>query len=275
MKEKKNDAKEVKKYQPGDVIEIYDGVKSKYGYGDTAFFMFDEETGVNSWECGIDGKRIEICVDKDDCHLTAQDMLDKYMPQYRTDEMVGILKDRATNPAADGFTPEQKETIEGYFGAYGNDSGRERAAGYVLARLESTVDESLRKSAGMSAAIEEFRSIGNVAPIQSQTTVRQEEDPKIQKFREQTAQYAIEHITGNGMHRGIRWLQDSFNDYYKAICTPGVKISEESDIAHRKILAQKVAIDCIHALNKEQLERLDKVLDGIAKDITVNNGLRR
>lgn len=100
-------------------------------------------------------------------------------------------------------------------------------------------------------------------------------DPKIGKLRAETSQYAIEHITGNGMHRGIRWLQDSFNDYYRAISTPGVKISEESDIAHRKILAQKVAIDCIHALNKEQLERLDKVLDKIAKDISVSNGLKR
>ena len=100
-------------------------------------------------------------------------------------------------------------------------------------------------------------------------------DPKIAKLRAETSQYAIEHITGNGLHRNIRWLQDSFNDYYKAISTPGVRISEESDIAHRKILAQKVAIDCIHALNKEQLERLDKVLDEIAKDITINKGLRR
>ena len=101
------------------------------------------------------------------------------------------------------------------------------------------------------------------------------DDPKIAKLRAETSQYAIEHITGNGLHRNIRWLQDSFNDYYKAICTPGIKISEESDIAHRKILAQKVAIDCIHALNKEQLERLDNVLVGIAKDISVNNVLRR
>ncbi len=100
-------------------------------------------------------------------------------------------------------------------------------------------------------------------------------DPKIAKLRAETSQYAIEHITGNGMHKGIRWLQDSFNDYYKAISTPRIKISEESDIAHRKILAQKVAIDCIHALNKEQLERLDNVLVGIAKDISINNGLKR
>ena len=101
------------------------------------------------------------------------------------------------------------------------------------------------------------------------------DDPKIAKLRAETSQYAIEHITGNGLHRNIRWLQDSFNDYYKAISTPGIKISEESDIAHRKILAQKVAIDCIHALNKEQLKRLDKVLDEIAKDISVSNGLKR
>lgn len=101
------------------------------------------------------------------------------------------------------------------------------------------------------------------------------DDPKIAKLRAETSQYAIEHITGNGLHRNIRWLQDSFNDYYKAISTPGIKISEESDIAHRKILAQKIAIDCIHALNKEQLERLDNVLVGIAKDISVNNVLRR
>ena len=77
------------------------------------------------------------------------------------------------------------------------------------------------------------------------------------------------------MHTGIRWLEDSFNDYYKAISAPGAKISPEAEISHRQILAQKVAIDCIHALNKEQLEQLDKVLDGIAKDVNISNGLKR
>ena len=99
-------------------------------------------------------------------------------------------------------------------------------------------------------------------------------DPKIAKLRAETSQYAIEHITGKGMHTGIAWFRDSFNDYYKAISTPGVRISEESDIAHRKILAQKVSIDCIHALNKEQLERLDKVLGEIAKDLRRTNGVK-
>ncbi|MCR5712639.1 MAG: DUF2493 domain-containing protein [Prevotella sp.] len=99
------------------------------------------------------------------------------------------------------------------------------------------------------------------------------EDSGIQRLREQTAQYAIEHITRKGMHTGYAWLRDSFNEYYQAICTPGVNISQESDIAHRQILAQKVAIDCIHALNKEQLQQLDKALNEIASETKISAGL--
>ena len=101
------------------------------------------------------------------------------------------------------------------------------------------------------------------------------EDPKIEKLRKETTQYAIEHITRKGLHTGYAWLRDAFNDYYEAIKTPGLNISEENDIAHRKILAQKVAIDCIHALNKEQLEKLDKVLDEIVTEPKISNGLHR
>lgn len=99
------------------------------------------------------------------------------------------------------------------------------------------------------------------------------EDPGIQKIREQTAQYAVEHVTKKGMHTGHAWLKDSFNEYYQAMCTPGVKISQESDIAHRQILAKKVVIDCIHALNKEQLQQLDKVLNEIASETKISTGL--
>lgn len=369
MKEKKNVASEDKKYQPGDVIEIYDGVESKYGHGDTAFFMVDEETGVNSWECGFEGKRIHICVADGDSHLPAQDMLDKYLPQYRVDQIVDILKARAAN---EGFTPEQEETIIGYYDAYSTLSGRERAAGYVLSRLDSTLDNDQKQSAGMVDAIKEFEHLGRVVrgynaedhsfweapitehdeyidPIEERDSVineklatlrkglsanpafidtnhpdeavvdyevghyydgtyalspvlaksgtqkpkeydyeglimelnkklnlvKPEEDPKVRKLREQTSQYAIEHITKKGLHTGYAWLKDSFNEYYDAIKTPGVKISAESDIAHREILAQKVAIDCIHKLNHEQLQQLDKILKEIVSENNLSNGLRR
>ncbi len=115
----------------------------------------------------------------------------------------------------------------------------------------------------------------NYNTINQQTSAKMKEDPKIEKLRNETTQFAIEHITRKGMHTGIAWLRDSFNDYYDAIKTPGVNISQENDIAHRKILAQKVAIDCIHALNHEQLQQLDKVLDEIAKEPKISNGLHR
>ena len=94
-----------------------------------------------------------------------------------------------------------------------------------------------------------------------------DKEKKIEQLKEQTARYAIEHITGEGMHTGIAWLRNSFNELYEAIGTPGIKISEDATINHRQILAQKVAIDCIHALDKEQLQQLDKVMDKIVKDI--------
>ena len=256
MKEKKNEASEEKKYQPGDVIEVYDGVESRYGYGSTAFFMVDEETGVNSWECGIEGKRIHICVAEGDSHLPAQDMLDKYLPQYRVDPIVNILKEAAN----EGFTPDQEKTIKGYYDAYSTVNGKERAAGYVLSRLDSTIDNSQKQSAGILDAINEFKHLG---------------DPKVKKLREQTSQYAIEHITKKGLHTGYAWVRDAFNDYYDAIKTPGAKISAESDIAHREILAQKVAIDCVHKLSNEQLQQLDKVLKEIVSENNISNGLHR
>lgn len=101
-----------------------------------------------------------------------------------------------------------------------------------------------------------------------------EANAKIAKLRAETSRYAVEHITGNGLHTGVRWLQDSFNEYYNSIRTPGIRISQESEIGHRQILAQKVAIDCIHALSHEQLERLDKVLGDIAKDVKVDNKIK-
>lgn len=135
------------------------------------------------------------------------------------------------------------------------------------------------RSRGTLNMIENARSKGLAVRVINYNSVKQQkeetmkEDPKIQKLREQTAQYAIEHISKKGMHTGYAWLRDSFNDYYKAICTPGVKISQENDIAHRQILAQKVAIDCIHKLSNEQLQQLDKVLKEIVSDYKVSNGL--
>ncbi len=149
--------------------------------------------------------------------------------------------------------------------------------------------------------------------------------------KELTAQYAIEYITGKGMHSCIAWFRDSFNELCEAmhanefnpddlsfeiedltenlkkepwvaeiagkgsmitlpmedidlivnyfICEHWLIRPEEvttkhvadvlkvaDPLSHRHLVGQKVAIDCIHALDKEQLQRLDDVL----RDLEMN-----
>ena len=150
------------------------------------------------------------------------------------------------------------------------------------------------------------------------------------QLKEQTAQYAIEHITGKGMHTGIAWFRDSFNELCEAMHAnefnpddisfelddlvdnlkkaPWVaevasksadsRTTEEIDrvvndficeywlmqpeevttknvadvlkvadpLSHRHLVGQKVAIDCIHALDNGQLQRLDEILRDLEKN---------
>ncbi len=157
-----------------------------------------------------------------------------------------------------------------------------------------------------------------------------EENNKLKKLQAQTVQYAIEHITDKGMHTGIAWFRDSFNEYCDAIganefnpddisfemddlvdnlkkapwvaeiagkptdqrteadidrvvndfiCEHWLMRPEEvttkhvadvlkvaDPLSHRHLVGQKVAIDCIYALNNEQLQQLDAVLNEIVKN---------
>ncbi len=163
-------------------------------------------------------------------------------------------------------------------------------------------------------------------------------EQKIQNLQQQTAQYAIEHITGNGQHTGIAWLRDSFNELTEAmgasewkpedigfelndivdnlkkeswvaeiaakpavqrttddidrvvndfICKYWLMKPEEvttKDVAdilkvadplsHRHLVAQKVAIDCIHALDNDQLKQLDGILDEICKNPNIGKSVK-
>ena len=163
----------------------------------------------------------------------------------------------------------------------------------------------------------------------------------IEQLQAQTAQYAIEHMTGKGMHTGIAWFSDSFNELCEAmganefdpdnigfemddlvenlkkapwvaeiagkpansrtkedisrvvedfICEYWLMQPEEvttKDVADvlkvadplskRHLIGQKVAIDCIHALNQEQLHSLDDILRDLEKnpDFGRAKGIRR
>lgn len=162
----------------------------------------------------------------------------------------------------------------------------------------------------------------------------------IDQLKKQTAQYAIEHITGKGMHTGIAWFRDSFNELCEAMHAnefnpddisfelddlvdnlkkaPWVaevasksadsRTTEEIDrvvndficeywlmqpeevttknvadvlkvadpLSHRHLVGQKVVIDCIHALNHDQLHRLDAIMADLEKnpDLGKSNPLK-
>ena len=83
-------------------------------------------------------------------------------------------------------------------------------------------------------------------------------EQELNKLESNVNQYAIEHITGKGLHTGELWVRDAFNEYCEAI--------NANDYGRRHIVAQKIAINSIHALDSGQLQRLDQVLDSIARD---------
>lgn len=165
-------------------------------------------------------------------------------------------------------------------------------------------------------------------------------EKNIDQLKSETAQYAIEHITGKGMHTHIAWFRDSFNELCEAIganaynaddigfelddlvenlkkapwvaeiaakpacnrttedidrvvndfiCEYWLTRPEEvttKDVAdvlevadplsHRHLVGQKVVIDCIHALNHDQLHRLDAIMADLEKnpDLGKSNPLK-
>ena len=79
----------------------------------------------------------------------------------------------------------------------------------------------------------------------------------------EVADYAIKFIT-KGTH--YLWMRDSFNEY--------CDMTNANDQELRHINAQRVAIECIHALDSSQLRKLDVELDAIVKNPEVGQSLR-
>ena len=63
-------------------------------------------------------------------------------------------------------------------------------------------------------------------------------------------------------------MRDAVNDYLEASGANNPSIgSEETIFAHRKIAANRLAIDCIYALSKEELSKVDKELEEIVLNV--------
>ena len=61
-------------------------------------------------------------------------------------------------------------------------------------------------------------------------------------------------------------MRDAVNDYLEASGANCPSIGgEETILAHKKIAAKRLAIDCIYALSKEELSKVDRELEGIER----------
>ena len=72
-------------------------------------------------------------------------------------------------------------------------------------------------------------------------------------------------------------MRDAVNDYLEASGANRPSIGgEETILAHRKIAANRLAIDCIYALSKEELSKVDRELENIVGDLPKQGyGMRR
>ena len=64
-------------------------------------------------------------------------------------------------------------------------------------------------------------------------------------------------------------MRDAVNDYLEASGANRPSIGgEETILAHRTIAAHRLAIDCIYALSKEDLSKVDREMEGIVGDLS-------
>lgn len=90
-----------------------------------------------------------------------------------------------------------------------------------------------------------------------------------------TAVNALVHWAKTGW--GQFTMRDAVNDYLEASGANRLSIGgKEAIFARRKIAANRLAIDCIHALSKEELTNVDRILCEIADDVSrIEYGMRK
>lgn len=75
---------------------------------------------------------------------------------------------------------------------------------------------------------------------------------------------------------GYYSMRDAVDNYLESCGANRPSIGgEETILAHRKIAANRLAIDCIYALSKEELSMVDRELEGIAAVISMQENKNR
>lgn len=95
-------------------------------------------------------------------------------------------------------------------------------------------------------------------------------------------QYAKENATGEGFHRGYRWLQDAFEEYLSMSDeVPGYSMGGQPGSQHnREVLAGRIALELgnhiggRHLIDDNQEAKLKETLKEIVNNPSEHRGLR-
>ena len=95
-------------------------------------------------------------------------------------------------------------------------------------------------------------------------------------------QYAKENATGEGFHRGYRWLQDAFEEYLSMSDeVPGYSMGGQPGSQHnREVLAGRILLELgnhiggRHLIDENQEAKLKTSLDEIVNEQSQNRGIK-
>ncbi len=94
-------------------------------------------------------------------------------------------------------------------------------------------------------------------------------------------QYAKEHATGEGFHRGYAWLKDSFNEYVTMTAdTVYGGGGQPGSMHNREVLAEKICLELGHhigglgLIDENQEAKLKTSLDEIVNEQSQNRGIK-
>lgn len=107
-------------------------------------------------------------------------------------------------------------------------------------------------------------------------------EKKIKEKWNEVLDFATEHATNKGLHTGIKWLEDSFNEYIEmSEKTPGYGIGGQPGSLHnREVLAERIVLALgpfvggRHILDEEQLGKLKDSLRDIVNNVEKCNQIK-
>lgn len=108
-------------------------------------------------------------------------------------------------------------------------------------------------------------------------------DKEMKEKWSEVLKFATEHATKKGMHTGIKWLEDSFNEYLAMTeKTPSYGIGGQPGSLHnRQVLAERIVLALgsfvggRHVLDEPQLSKLKDSLKEIENNEIKFNQIKR